>query len=108
MKSRFICNTAASSASNVLHETETPPLISVWLQVGCEQCVIENAEACEVTVNTVQPMDLHMYPKVESGCGQNQTFGTHFAVQQINIRPNVKFCCDIKKHYERSRQTEEV
>ena len=60
-------------------------MISVWLQVGCEQCVIENAEACEATVNTVQPMDLHMYPKVESECGQNQTFGTHFTVQHITL-----------------------
>ena len=76
--------------------------------MGREQCVIENAEACEAAVNTVQPMDLHMYLKVESECGQNQTFGTHFTVQQINIRPNVKSCYDIKKHYERSRQTEEV
>ena len=77
---------------NVLHGIETPPLISVWLQVGCEQCVIENAEACEAAVNTVQQMDLHMYPKVESECGQDQTFGTYLTVQHINIGPNVKFC----------------
>ena len=108
MKLAFIYDTAASPASNVLHEIETPPLISVWLQVGCEQCVIENAEACEAAVNTVQPMGLHMFLKVESECGVNQTFGTYFTVQHINIRPNVKFCYDIKKHYERSRQTEEV
>ena len=76
MKSGFIYNTAASSASNVLQEIETPPLISIWLQVGCEQCVMEDAEACKAAVNTVQPIDLHTYPKVESECDHNQTFGT--------------------------------
>ena len=108
MKSGFIYNTAASSASNVLQEIETPPLISIWLQVGCEQCVMEDAEACKAAVNTVQPIDLHTYPKVESEWCHNQTFSTYFTGQHINIRPNVKFCYDIKKHYEWSRQTEEV
>ena len=37
-------------------------------------------------------MDLHTYPKVESECGQNRTFGTYFTVQHVNIRPSVKFC----------------
>ena len=108
MKSGFIVDTADSSASNVLHEIETPPLISVKLQVRCEQCIIEDAEACNAVVNTVQPMDLHTYPKVESECGQNQTFGTEFTGWHINIRPNVEFCYNIKKYYERSRETEEV
>ena len=108
MKLGFIYNTGASSVSNVLQEIETPPLISIWLQVGWEQCAIEDAEGCKAVVSTIQLIDLHMYPKVKSECVQNQTFGTYFTVQHINIRPNVKFCYDIKKHYERSRQTEEV
>ena len=64
----------------------------LWSASSCKCAANSGAKSCNAVVNTVQPIDLHTYPKVESECGHNQTFGTYFTVKHVNIRPNVKFC----------------